>query len=112
MQYSGIVQKGGRRAASFGFPTVNIPLEDTKVAGVYAAKVRIGDQEYEAVAFADQSRRILEAHVLDFTADLYGWNIKIELLKKIRNRKKFKDDEALKRAIAEDITAVRQYFSS
>ena len=108
--YSGIVQKGSKRGAALGFPTVNIPLVDTAVSGVYAARIKLGDETYEAVVFADRARKILEAHVLDFSADLYGWNITIELLKKIRERKKFSDDTTIKRTIAGDIEAVRAYF--
>jgi riboflavin kinase / FMN adenylyltransferase len=108
--YSGIVQKGQQEGGRLNFRTVNIPLVDTEPSGVYAAKVKIGEETYEAVAFADQVRHLLEAHIIDFTADLYGWNVKIELLKKIRNRKKFKDEVALKAAIAKDVLDVRQYF--
>lgn len=108
--YSGIVQKGKQEGEGLGFRTVNIQLDDAEPSGVFAAKVKVGEEEYEAVAFADQVRHLLEAHLIDFTADLYGWNVKIELLKKIRDRKKFKDDTALKEAIAKDIKDVRQYF--
>jgi len=108
--YSGIVQKGKQEGEGLGFRTINIPLADAEPSGVYAAKVKVGEEEYEAVAFADQVRHVLEAHVIDFTADLYGWNVKIELLKKIRERKKFTDAAALKSAIAKDIEDVRQYF--
>jgi riboflavin kinase/FMN adenylyltransferase len=111
MQYSGIVQKGHQLGEEFGFPTVNIPLTDTEVSGVYAARVKVGEEEYEAVAFADQVRHLLEAHLLDFSADLYGWNVKIELLEKIRDRKKFSGDAQARAMIADDIMKVRAYFS-
>ena len=111
MHYSGIVQKGHQLGEEFGFPTVNISLADTEVSGVYAAKVKIGEEEYEAVAFADQVRKVLEAHILDFSADIYGWNVKIELLKKIRDRKKFSDTGELRKTITEDIVKVRAYFA-
>ena len=108
--YTGIVQKGHQEGDVLGFRTINIPLSDAEPSGVYAAKVKIGEEEYEAVAFADQVRHLLEAHIIDFTADLYGWNVKIELLKKMRDRKKFANRQALKEAIAQDIVHVRQYF--
>lgn len=108
--YTGIVQKGKERGAELGFRTVNIPLADKEISGVYAAKVKVGEETYEAVAFADQVRHVLEAHLLNFDADLYGWNISIELLKKIRERKKFTTDEAMRRVIAEDILVTRNYF--
>ena len=107
MQYSGIVQKGKQLGESLGFPTINIPLTDTEVSGVYAARVKVGEEEYDAVVFADQVRHLLEAHLLDFSADLYGWNVKIELLKKIRDRKKFSDNAAMRALIADDIAKVR-----
>ena len=110
MKYSGIVQKGAQRGMALGFPTVNIPLDDTSVSGIYAATVKVGEEEYEAAAYADQKRKLLEAHLLDFSADLYGWNIKIELLKKIRENKKFKDDASLRTAIVKDLIAVQAYF--
>jgi len=108
--FGGIVQKGARRGTVLGFPTVNIPLGDASVSGIYAATVKVGEETYEAVAFADPRRTILEAHLLDFSADLYGWNVTIELLKKIREGKKFPDDAALRAAIAGDIAAARAYF--
>jgi riboflavin kinase/FMN adenylyltransferase len=111
VHYSGIVQKGGKRATALGFPTVNIPLDDADVSGIYAAKVKVGEEEYEAVAYADRKGKKLEAHIFDFAADLYGWKITIELLKKIRESKKFRDDVEAKRAIADDAASVREYFA-
>ena len=108
--YAGIVEAGSRRAAALGYPTINIPLADTEVSGIYAALVKVGEEEYEAVAFADQKRKLLEAHILDFARDLYGWNVKIHLLKKVRENKKFTDDARLENAIKDDIAAVRTYF--
>lgn len=108
--YTGIVEAGSKRAAALGYPTINIPLTDESVSGVYAALVKVGEEEYEAAAFADQRRKVLEAHILDFDEDLYGWNVKIHLLKKIRENKKFADDKALKKAIGEDIGAARKHF--
>src|SRR3990167_8981843 len=105
--YIGIVEAGSKRAIALGYPTINIPLADTEVSGIYAALVKVGEEEYEAVAFADQKRKLLEAHILDFSKDLYSWDVKIHLLKKVRENKKFADDTSLKRAIIDDIAAVR-----
>lgn len=110
--YTGIVQKGGQYATALGFPTVNIPLDDESVSGIYAAKVKVGEEEYEAVAYADRKHKKLEAHIFDFAADLYGWNITITLLKKIRESKKFSDDETLQKAIMADVGAARAYFKN
>ena len=109
--YKGIVQKGSKRGTALGFPTINIPLDDANVSGIYAARVKVGEEEYEAAAYADQKRKVLEAHLLDFSRDLYGWNVTIELLKKIREAKKFGNDKVLREAIAHDVTSVREYFA-
>ncbi len=108
--YVGIVQLGSKHAAALGYPTINIPLEAEDVSGIYAALVKIGEEEYEAAAFADQKRKVLEAHILDFSKDIYWWNVKIQLLKKIRENKKFTNDVDLKKAIEGDVVAVRAYF--
>jgi len=108
--YTGIVEAGSQRAAALGYPTINIPLAGTEVSGIYAALVKVGEEEYEAVAFADQKRKLLEAHLFDFANDLYGWNVKITLLRKIRESKKFKDEKSLHEAIIADVRQARAHF--
>ena len=110
--YKGIVQKGTKRAAALGFPTVNIALDDPHVSGIYAAQVVAHGKSYAAAAFADQIRKVLEAHILDSDFHLYGKEISIELLKKIRDDKQFENDDNLRAAIADDIEKVRTYFSA
>ena len=105
--YRGIVQKGKRRGAALGFPTANIALAGTEVSGIYAAKAIVGGKEYQAAAFANPERELLEAHLLDFSGDLYGKSIEIELFEKIRESMKFSDDTALRAAIADDIRRIR-----
>ncbi len=106
--YTGIVQHGGRRAEYLGFPTANIPLPDDSVSGIYAARVKFGAAEHIAVAFADQKRKLLEAHLLDFSGELKGKSITIELCEKIREHEDFTDDAALRAAIKNDIKEVHR----
>ena len=110
-RYTGIVQENSRRGTELGFPTINIPLGDDSLSGIYAAKVKVGEEKYWAAAYADQKRNVLEAHLLDLNKDLYGWNVTIELFEKIRETRQFKNDAELQKAIAEDIVAVRAYFT-
>ena len=42
--YTGIVEGGSQRAAGLGYPTINIPLADTEVSGIYAALVKVGEE--------------------------------------------------------------------
>ena len=118
--YAGTVMKGQGRATALGFPTANISLSDDSVSGIYAARVKVGDSEYMAAVFADQKRKLLEAHLLDFSGELSakggsasggnGKNITIELCKKIREHEDFTNDDDLRAAIAKDVADVREYF--
>lgn len=102
--------KGAGRAARLGFPTINVPLSDEAVSGVYAAEAEIGGKRYRAAAFADPLRGTLEAHLLDFKGDLYGAEAVITLSLKLRDSMRFPDDAGLSQAIAEDTRRVREYF--
>ena len=67
------------------------------------ARVVLDGALYKAAAFADPSRTLLEAHLLDFADDAYGKEITVELLEKIRDAHRFENDEMLKAAIASDV---------
>lgn len=109
--YTGIAQKGDGSAGKLGFPTVNIPLDDAHISGIYAAKVTVGGQTYSAAAYANAARKVLEAHILDFSGDLYGKEIAIELCHKIREDARFENETNLRNAIRKDVEAARAYFA-
>lgn len=107
-----MVRKGSGAAARLGFPTANIALDDDSVSGIYAARVtaKEGEAPYDAAAYADQRRNVLEAHLLDFNGDLGGASITIELVEKLRESARFDDERALRDAIAADVEAARAFF--
>lgn len=105
--YTGVVTEGKGRARSLGFPTINIPLTDGSLSGIYAGKVGYGGKEYLAAVYADQRRRILEAHLIDFSESTAAGTVRIALGDKIRDDMMFIDDHELKKAIAKDVAAVR-----
>ena len=111
--YKGIVQKGRGYARLMGVPSVNIPLDDGEVSGVYAARVWVREDEapYMAAAFADQERHILEAHLLDFEDDLYGLPIIIKLYGKLRERMQFASEEELRKTLQHDDILAREFFA-
>lgn len=110
--YKGIVQEGSKRARTLGYPTANIKQDDPSVSGVYAAIVRIDKAMYHAAAFADPARQLLEAHIFGLSEPMYGRNMSIELVEKIRETAQFENDEALRLAIEGDIAKVREYFNT
>ena len=111
MQYRGIVTGGSRKAALLGYPTANILLRDTEVSGSYVALVSVEGKKYPAVAYADQQRHILEAHLLNFSGDLYGKEIAVKLEKKLRDTQSFETDEELQKAVVNDVAQAHAYFT-
>ena len=109
--FTGTIQRGHGTGTKLGYPTINIPLADDSLSGIYAAVVTIKGSEYHAAAYADTKRKLLEAHLLNFEDDLYGLEATIELRKKIRDDQRFDDEMELKKAIAEDIGAIKTFFA-
>ena len=109
----GTVIKGARFARVLGYPTANINPHHEVIppAGVYAVKVRIGKDVRGGVlnigkrptfyAPRDEEPDI-EAHIFDFKSRVYGKEIEVLFLKKIRSEKRFKDAGALVRQIKKD----------
>ena len=111
-RYKGVVQKGKRLATRLGFPTANIFVgKEGKLSGIFAAKVFFEGKEYPAAAYINQRRHMLEAHLFDFSGDLYGKEIEIELVKKIREDSSL-IGSALRVAIEGDIAKIRKYFKN
>lgn len=105
--FRGVVGKGKGIGTVFGFPTANIPLSDDGVSGVYAGTVMVAGKEYRAAIYADQRRKLLESHLLDFSGDLYGKEITVVLGEKVREDKEFENEEMLRAQIVEDVARVR-----
>lgn len=117
-QISGIITKGACRGREIGFPTINIPIEDSMIKpkfGTYYAKVTFTDSQdwlYGVVnigmrpTFKDLKKPILEMHIFDFDKDMYSYKANIQLLKFIRSEKKFHSVKELTNQIESDILSV------
>ena len=112
----GVVQDGDKRGRELGYPTANMILGDYQRPryGIYAVRVTLEDgNEHPGVASLgvrptfDPPRELLETHVLDFDADLYGQSIEVALHAFIRDEKKFDDVGALVAHMREDEAAAR-----
>jgi riboflavin kinase/FMN adenylyltransferase len=124
----GIVEHGDARGRTIGFPTANLPLPDTDFApgaevedGVWAAQVRIGPEEWAIAAvsvgrrrtfYGKQGERLLEAHLLDFSGDLYGHTMRVELTAKLRGQQSFPTVQALMEQLHRDVEATRQWAAT
>ena len=120
----GTVVKGDGRGKGLGFPTANLDLhhELQPPAGVYATLVRLVGQDplelLPAVAnlgnrptFEDAGHSI-EVHLLDFEDDLYGKEIEVFFLQKLRNEQAFSSAEELITQINSDCNAARRVTSA
>ena len=110
----GTVMKGLLMGRKMGFPTINVAYDRTDLPfGVYAARVYTSLGIYKG-ALHFGPRKVLnlsepspEVHLLDFSGDLYGQEVKIEVIEKIRPTENFDDMDALKKQIRFDVDAVR-----
>ncbi len=116
---TGVVIKGDGRGRTIGFPTANIaPKHSIMPAnGVYAVKISARDKCYDGVANVglrptfDQKDFTLEAHIFDFNEDLYGEEISICFIRRIREEKKFLNVEALIKQINADIETAKNILT-
>lgn len=116
---SGRVSHGRKLGRTIGFPTANIPLKRcvSPVSGVYVVQaLGLGEQVIGGVANIGQRptvngvRQQLEVHLFDFQANLYGKQLEIVLLQKLRNEHKFDSFDALKQQIELDAEAARVWL--
>jgi riboflavin kinase/FMN adenylyltransferase len=116
----GVVQKGDRRGRELGYPTANLQLGDYQRPkyGIYAVRVTLEDgSEHPGVASLgirptfDPPQELLEAHLFDTDADLYGQKIEVALHAYIREEKRFEDMETLVAHMREDEAAARRLLA-
>ena len=115
-QIRGKIIKGRERGGSqLGFPTANIKLHDELCPkhGVYAVTVETVKGNFRGVAnigfsptFGDRIFTI-EVHILDFNHDIYNTRIRVNMVKKLRDEKKFAGIHELSEQIKKDIEIAR-----
>ncbi len=113
---TGRVVQGNRRGVRLGFPTANLRVRAGVLPpdGVYAARVWCGDRCFGAVANLGfnptfgSSERSLEAHLFDFSGDLYGQRLRLAFVAWLRAERRFASAESLAEQIARDIEAARR----
>ncbi len=114
----GVVTRGNRLGRKLGFPTANITPAKGQILppeGVYAGDALLPDGSRRMAAVnigrrptvGDLKEPIIEAHILDFSGDIYGQVLKLDLIGRIRGEEKFASLDELKARLAKDVDAVR-----
>jgi len=116
----GPVVRGDGVGRKLGFPTANISVEGlvTPPHGVYGAHVTMDGRTHRAALNigvrptlgSPEPRLQVEAHLLDFEGDLYGREVEIEFVARLREEQKFPSLDALRAQIACDVEAARRLF--
>ena len=118
----GTVTHGDNLGKNIGFATANLSAHSEQFPpnGVYVADAKIDGQRYPGVVNlgvrptigSGKSERVLEIHLLDFDRDIYGRDVELRFLRRLREEKKFESIDALLRQIRLDVERARQVFSS
>lgn len=118
-QVAGEVVLGDGRGKSLGIPTANLEIWPARViprAGVYACRAWVDGRSYGAVANVGvrptfESQPVpprVEAHLLDYSSDLYGQQIQLDFIARLRDEMRFPSVEALVGQIHTDIARGRE----
>ncbi|MDE0041094.1 MAG: bifunctional riboflavin kinase/FAD synthetase [Candidatus Poribacteria bacterium] len=107
----GRIVRGDGRGRQFGYPTANIHAEDQICPpnGVYAIRAKLKDRLHEGILnmglrpTVDGLNFQIEAHLFNFNEDVYGREIEIFFIKKVRDERKFADVESLVEQIGQDV---------
>jgi len=114
---AGPVVTGFGRGRGLGFPTANLDVDKKQALppdGVYATVAYIDNQAYPALSNIgvrptfDNGQRSIEVFLLDYQGNLYGKEMKIELIERLRPERKFASPDDLKQQISEDIRRGRE----
>nr|MDJ0834563.1 bifunctional riboflavin kinase/FAD synthetase [Gammaproteobacteria bacterium] len=116
---SGKVAHGRKLGRELGFPTINLKMGTRPMAvnGIFAVLVKgLDNRVLRGVASigtrptVNGSTVILEVYILNFSEQIYGRCVDVEILHKIRNEEKYDSLDALKQQIQRDIEDAKNYF--
>ena len=108
----GRVTTGVGRGSELGFPTTNLdidPKQALPAEGVYVTWAHIDDKAYQSMTNIGRrptfggNGRTVETYILNYQGNLYGCELKIDIVERLRGEKRFDTVEELKKQIAEDV---------
>jgi riboflavin kinase/FMN adenylyltransferase len=123
---SGKVVNGDKLGRRIGFPTANMQLRHNRppLSGIFAVEVRGAldtspQQVTRGVASLgvrptvhEDGKPVLEVHLFDFNQEIYGQQLRMDFLHKLRDEEKYSDLDALIRQIRLDVENAKKYFQT
>jgi riboflavin kinase/FMN adenylyltransferase len=116
----GPVVAGDRRGRTLGFPTANIAIGLDRALpayGIYVTRAYVRENSYESCTsigirptFDVEPRPVVETYILDFDEDVYGQEMRIDLLHRLRGEQRFASAEELIAQMRRDIEETRASF--
>lgn len=119
---AGVIARGDRMGKRLGWPTINLVPENKLLPldGVYASRVFFPSLpgSFDSVTnigtrptVYENYQRVVESHILDFKADVYGERVELSFHKRLREERIFPTVMDLSAQIGRDVEAAREYFS-
>jgi riboflavin kinase/FMN adenylyltransferase len=115
---NGIVQHGNKRGKPLGYPTINLQTEQLISEGVYVSRTLFQNSWYDSLTFMgvaktfDEKDYLAETYILDFDKDIYGENVTVTILKKLRGNITFPSAAELVEQMKQDEKDARAYFAT
>ena len=115
----GEVVHGKALGRTVGMPTANIHVDTTCLpeSGVFATKIEVDGRVYDSVTnigrrpSVDESEHVtVETYILDFSGEIYGKTVKLELCKFLRPVIRFENLEEVRKQVEKDILEAKNYF--
>ncbi|MCC7164769.1 MAG: bifunctional riboflavin kinase/FAD synthetase [Anaerolineae bacterium] len=116
----GNVIHGDHRGRELGYPTANLEIPDKKLIpanGIYAVRVRLGSDWFDGAASIGVrptfggGKRLVEIYILDFTRWIYGEELQVFFIERLRDEEKFDSIQALLDQMALDVQNARAILS-
>jgi riboflavin kinase/FMN adenylyltransferase len=113
---TGSVVVGDRRGRELGFPTANVDIEGQLILpkdGIYSSWAVIDGHRYPSATSIgtrptfNLTQRLVEVHLIDFNADIYGKRVGVEFVSRLRDQEKFSDVDQLIQQIDRDVADSR-----
>ena len=113
----GTVEHGNKRGKRLGFPTLNMEVNQKLPEGIFVSHTVIAGKQFNSLTFVGAAKTYnenvfqAETYLFDFDHDIYGQEVTIHVLKKIRDNKKFESEETLLAEMENDKKAALKFFA-